>query len=351
MANKKSAARAYKAAGVDIEAGYETVERIRKYADATKRPGVLGGLGSFGAAFDLSAAGYRQPVLVSGTDGVGTKLLLAKQWDRLDVAGVDVVAMCVNDVVAQGAEPLFFLDYLACGQLEPQKAEAIVRGIARGLKEAGAALIGGETAEMPGLYAVGDYDVAGFVVGVAEKDQLITGKEIKAGDILLGLSANGLHSNGYSLVRKIIGEAGLKRNKIYSPLGETLEEALLRPTRIYVRSVLQAMQKHHIKGIAPITGGGFAENVPRMLPSGLTGEIDLGSWPVPPIFRLLQEAGHLDEQDMLATLNMGIGLVVCVAADDAVSCAKTFQKCGEQVHVIGRVRTGENILYNGSVFS
>ena len=263
-------AESYKQAGVNIEAGYEAVSRMKKHVNKTIRPGVMGGLGGFGGMFDLSVLNLKNPVLVSGTDGVGTKLMLAFMLDKHDTLGIDAVAMCVNDIVVQGAEPIYFLDYIACGKAEPAKIEAIVKGIADGCEQAGCALVGGETAEMPGMYSEEEYDLAGFAVGACEKEQVITGENIKAGDVLIGLASSGIHSNGYSLVRKLfLEQAGMSLSEYVEELGCTLGEELIKPTKIYVKSILSAIQKFEIKGLSHITGGGFIENVPRMLPEGL----------------------------------------------------------------------------------
>ena len=287
-------ANAYKQAGVDIEAGYEAVNRMKKHVQKTMRQEVLGGLGGFGGMFDLSKFNYKEPVLVSGTDGVGTKLKLAFQMDRHDTIGIDAVAMCVNDIVVQGAEPLFFLDYLAVGKAVPERIEQIVKGVAEGCIQAGCSLIGGETAEMPGMYPEDEYDIAGFAVGIADKSKLVTGQDIQEGDILLGISSNGIHSNGYSLVRKVLLEkGGLTLDQHIDKLGHTLGEELLRPTKIYVKPILNVLKNYDVKGMAHITGGGFIENIPRMLPEGIGAEIDYGSWPIQPIFDLLEEIGEL----------------------------------------------------------
>lgn len=338
---------AYKQAGVNVDAGYKAVDRIKPLAAATNRPGVLGGLGGFGGMFDLSALDMKEPVLVSGTDGVGTKLMLAFDMDRHDTIGTDAVAMCVNDIVAQGAEPLYFLDYIACGKLQPEKIEAIVSGVAEGCKQAGAALVGGETAEMPGMYGTEEYDIAGFAVGAVEKSKLMTGDRIQSGDLLIGLASNGLHSNGFSLVRKIVREAGLDLEKQYGNLERPLGEELLEPTRIYVKSMLAALKKHDIKGIAHITGGGFAENVPRMLTDGLSAEIDDGSWPIPPIFDLLEKHGKLSRKEMAGTFNIGIGMVVAVSPESASATIRELEKAGEKAYIIGRVHEGAGVTFGG----
>ncbi|CUA80733.1 MULTISPECIES: phosphoribosylformylglycinamidine cyclo-ligase [Anoxybacillus] len=340
-------AHAYKQAGVNIEAGYEAVERMKKHVAKTARMGALGSLGGFGGMFDLSSLGYKQPVLVSGTDGVGTKLMLAFALDRHDTIGIDCVAMCVNDIVVQGAEPLFFLDYIACGKAVPEKIEHIVKGISDGCIEAGCALIGGETAEMPGMYGEDEYDVAGFAVGVVEKEKLVTGEAIVPGDVLIGLASSGLHSNGYSLVRKIIKDAHLQLNHIYEPFSRSLGEELLTPTRIYVRSVLEALKQFRVKGMAHITGGGFIENIPRMLPKGLQAEIDYGSWPIPPIFNFLQQHGQLQRMEMFNIFNMGIGFVLAIDSDVVPDVVQLLESCGEKVYIIGRIKEGAGVSFAG----
>ncbi|MCF6139140.1 phosphoribosylformylglycinamidine cyclo-ligase [Pseudalkalibacillus berkeleyi] len=339
---------AYKQAGVDVEAGYEAVNRMKKHVKSTIRPEVMGGLGGFGGMFDLSKVDVKEPVLISGTDGVGTKLMLAFQMDQHDTIGIDAVAMCVNDIVAQGAEPLYFLDYIACGKLEPEKIEQIVKGIADGCKQAGAALIGGETAEMPGMYDPTEYDLAGFTVGVAEKSKLITPEKVNEGDVLIGLASSGIHSNGYSLVRKVLLEqAGYQLNQTIEQLGQTLGEELLTPTKIYVKPVLEVIRNHDVSGIAHITGGGFNENIPRMLPEGLSAEVELGSWPVPPIFSLIQSEGGLTQEDMLGTFNMGIGMVLAVKKEESDAIIRTLIEQGERAYRIGKVKAGEGISFLG----
>lgn len=333
---------AYKQAGVDIAAGNEAVERMKKHVQTTMRPEVLTGLGGFGGLFSLDAQKYRDPVLVSGTDGVGTKLMIAFAMDRHDTIGIDAVAMCVNDIVVQGAEPLFFLDYLACGKLIPEKAEAIVKGIAEGCRQAGCALIGGETAEMPGMYKDGEYDIAGFAVGIAERSKLIDGSKVRPGDVVLGLASSGIHSNGYSLVRKILLEqAGLSLDQHVDALGAKLGDVLLEPTRIYVRSVLALIESVEVKALSHITGGGFVENIPRMLPADVNVDIERGSWPVPPIFSLLRDEGKLTEYDLYRTFNMGIGMVVIVSAEQADEAVRTAEANGESVYRIGTVVEGD----------
>ncbi|ASA97989.1 MULTISPECIES: phosphoribosylformylglycinamidine cyclo-ligase [Anoxybacillus] len=340
-------AHVYKQAGVNIEAGYEAVERMKKHVAKTARIGALGSLGGFGGMFDLSSLGYKQPVLVSGTDGVGTKLMLAFAFDRHDTIGIDCVAMCVNDIVVQGAEPLFFLDYIACGKAVPEKIEHIVKGMADGCVEAGCALIGGETAEMPGMYGEDEYDVAGFAVGVVEKTKVVTGDTIVPGDVLIGLASSGLHSNGYSLVRKIIKDADLRLDDIYEPFSRSLGEELLTPTRIYVRAVLEALKQFRVKGMAHITGGGFIENIPRMLPKGLQAEIDYGSWPIPPIFNFLQQHGQLQRTEMFNIFNMGIGFVLAVDSDVVPDVVQLLESCGEEAYIIGRVKEGVGVSFAG----
>lgn len=337
-------ANAYKQAGVDIEAGYEAVNKMKKHVQKTMRPGVLSGLGGFGGMFDLSTLGLKEPVLVSGTDGVGTKLMLAFMMDQHDTIGIDAVAMCVNDIVVQGAEPLYFLDYIACGKAHPDKIEAIVKGVATGCEQAGAALIGGETAEMPGMYDEEEYDLAGFAVGACEKKNLITGKNIVSGNVLIGLASSGIHSNGYSLVRKVLlQDAGKDLQEFDETLGCKLGEELLKPTRIYVKSLLSAMKQFTVKGMAHITGGGFIENIPRMLPEGLGVEITKGTWPVHPIFQLLQKEGNLVEDEMYNIFNMGIGMVVVVPAEEAQAAVAHFEQLGEKAYEIGKVVSEQGV--------
>jgi phosphoribosylformylglycinamidine cyclo-ligase len=338
-------ANAYKQAGVDIEAGYEAVEKLKKHVKRTVRPGVMGALGGFGGMFDLSGLGLKEPVLVSGTDGVGTKLMLAFMMDRHDTIGIDAVAMCVNDIVVQGAEPLYFLDYIACGKALPEKIEAIVKGIADGCEMAGCALVGGETAEMPGMYSPEEYDLAGFAVGACEKSAIITGDRIKEDDVLIGLASSGIHSNGYSLVRKVfLEQAGWELDRYVEEFGCTLGEELLKPTRIYVKSVLAAMKQLKIKGLAHITGGGFIENIPRMLPDGLGAEITEGSWEIPHVFKTMESLGGLERQDMYNIFNMGIGMVAAVDPEMAPEVIELFNEYGEKASVIGTVTGTEGIL-------
>lgn len=340
---------AYKKAGVDIEAGYEAVRRMKKHIERTARKEVIGGLGSFGGMFDLSSfKNYQEPVLVSGTDGVGTKLMLAFMMDKHDTIGIDAVAMCVNDIVVQGAEPLFFLDYIACGKSVPEKIEAIVKGIADGCVQAGCAIIGGETAEMPGMYGEEEYDVAGFAVGIVEKSKLITGKDIAAGDVIIGLASSGVHSNGFSLVRKVLLEDHkLDLHETYAPFSRPLGEVLLEPTRIYVKPLLKLFEKFHIKGLAHITGGGFYENIPRMLPDGLGAVIDCDKWNVPAIFTLLEKEGKLSRKEMFNTFNMGIGMVLAVPEEKVPSIMHELEVLGEKAYEIGRVTKESGIILRG----
>ncbi|MFC0302205.1 phosphoribosylformylglycinamidine cyclo-ligase [Virgibacillus soli] len=333
----------YKEAGVDIEKGYEAVQRIKKHVDQTKRPEVLGKVGGFGGLFDLSSLPYKEPVLVSGTDGVGTKLKLAFELEQHHTIGIDLVAMCVNDIVAQGAEPLFFLDYIASGKLEPHVIEQIVSGIATGCVEAGAALIGGETAEMPGMYQVGEYDLAGFAVGVAEKSRLITGDEVVEGDVVIGLSASGIHSNGYSLVRKVITDLNL--SEVYPGLSQPLGDLLMEPTKIYAKAIKDLMKSCQLKAIAHITGGGFYENLPRMLPENLGVEIKRGSWHVPDIFTFIQEKGNISEAEMFHVFNMGIGMAIVVAEDEVDQVLGILQGLDEDAQVIGTVTREKGVSF------
>lgn len=330
---------AYTEAGVDIEAGYEVVARIKKHVKRTERLGVMSTIGGFGGCFDLSAVDVKEPVLVSGTDGVGTKLVVAIKEKKHNTIGIDCVAMCVNDIVAQGAQPLYFLDYIATSKNDPEHLEQVVAGVAEGCVQAGAALIGGETAEMPGVYQEGDYDLAGFAVGIAEKSRLVTGEKIQAGDVLLGLPSSGVHSNGYSLVRKIFFETyTFTGESTLSELnGKPLGEELLRPTKIYVKPLLALIQKQLTNGIAHITGGGFVENIPRMLPAGVTAEIELNTWPMLPIFYAIEKYGCIPKMDMYEIFNMGIGMVLAISPEklsEVQAILKTFE---EPNYIIGRV--------------
>ena len=337
--NFYSPALSYRDAGVDIDAGNRLVDRIKPHARRTRRPGVLGGLGGFGALFELPLDRYRQPVLVSGTDGVGTKLKLALELNRHDTIGIDLVAMCVNDVLVVGAEPLFFLDYYATGQLNVDVAAEVIKGIADGCEQAGAALVGGETAEMPGMYQAGDYDLAGFCVGVVEKTRIIDGSRVQPGDVLLGLASSGPHSNGYSLVRKILAVSGAPLDQ---PFGaSTLGATLLAPTRIYVKPILKLLEQVEVRAIAHITGGGLTENPPRVLPANTRAVIDLQSWPRPAVFQWLQQQGGVAEAEMRRTFNCGVGLIVCVAAADAERAQTLLRETGETVWPLGHIAAGE----------
>ncbi len=328
----------YRDAGVDIDAGDALVDRIKPLAKRTMRPEVLGGIGGFGALFELTGK-YREPVLVSGTDGVGTKLKLAFQWNKHDTVGQDLVAMSVNDILVQGAEPLFFLDYFACGKLEVDTAADVVSGIARGCELSGCALIGGETAEMPGMYPAGEYDLAGFAVGAVEKSEIIDGSKIVPGDVVLGLASSGAHSNGYSLIRKIIDLAQPDLDADFH--GRPFRDVVLEPTRIYVKPMLALMRAMPgaVKGMAHITGGGITENVPRILADGLTARIDAASWTLPPLFQWLKEAGNVDAQEMYRVFNCGIGMAVIVSAADADAAQAKLAEAGETVFRIGRIDT------------
>lgn len=303
----------YKAAGVSLNAGYESVERIKKHVESTKNKGMMDMIGSFGGAFDLGAYGFKNPVLVSGTDGVGTKLKLAFDMDKHDTIGIDAVAMCVNDILAQGAIPLFFLDYIACGKNDPAQIEAIVKGVADGCRQAGAALVGGETAEMPGFYKEGEYDIAGFAVGAAEKEELINAQNTKSGQAVIGIPSSGFHSNGFSLIRKVLSDENISLDDEFN--GETLGEALLRPTRIYAKEVRSLLENVKVSGISHITGGGFIENLPRALKKGLGMKIYRDSYEIPEIFKFIEEKGQIDHDEMYQVFNMGVGLAVIV--DDA----------------------------------
>ena len=328
----------YEKAGVSLEAGYDVVRRIKKHVASTSRTGVMGNIGSFGGMFDLSALNIKEPVLVSGTDGVGTKLKLAFAMDKHDTIGIDAVAMCVNDVLAQGAEPLFFLDYVAVGKNIPAKVEAIVSGVAEGCRQAGCALIGGETAEHPGMMAADDYDLAGFSVGIVDKPKVIDSSRMAPGDVILALPSSGIHSNGYSLVRKVFDVEHADLNLYSAELGRTLGEALLEPTVIYVKPVLRCIEAADVKGISHITGGGFFENIPRCLPDGLTAKIDKAAVQTPAIFHLLQKQGGISEHDMFNTYNMGVGMTVIVSKETADAAIAALD-CS--AYVIGEVVSGE----------
>ena len=342
--NTKSAADSpslsYRDAGVDIDAGSALVEKIKSTAKKTTRPGVLSGLGGFGALFELPVDRYRQPVLVSGTDGVGTKLKLAIEMGKHDTIGIDLVAMCVNDLIVQGAEPLFFLDYYATGKLDVDAAAEVVQGIGAGCELAGAALTGGETAEMPGMYQEGDYDVAGFCVGVVEKDQIIDGSKVAADDVLIGIASSGPHSNGYSLVRKIIEHSSANLSDAFGD--STLGEILLTPTRIYIKPLLALFKQVDVHALSHITGGGLLENLPRVMPEGTSANIDCGAWTRPAIFDWLQQQGNVTEEEMHRTFNCGIGMVLCVAPEDAAKTIEFLQQQGEEAWQIGTIQRTAN---------
>lgn len=336
----------YAAAGVDIEAGNKAVQLMRRAVRSTFRPEVLGDIGGFGSLFALDTSRYREPVLVSGTDGVGTKLKVAFLMDKHDTVGIDAVAMCANDILTVGAEPLFFLDYLAVGKLQPEKVAAIVSGVAEGCRQAGCALVGGETAEMPDFYNENEYDLAGFIVGVVDKAGILDGSNINPGDFLIGLPSSGLHSNGYSLARKAFLErAGLTVDSYVDELGRTVGEELLEPTRIYVRAVTPLLKKGLLKGIAHITGGGLRENIPRMLPSGLGAEIFSNSWDIHPVFKLLQSIAAVDDAEMARTFNLGIGLVMAVSPSRRDEVLQYLQDNGEKCYLLGRVIQGEGVKF------
>ena len=326
----------YRDAGVDIDAGDQLVENIKPFAKRTMRPEVLGGLGGFGALVEISKK-YQNPVLVSGTDGVGTKLKLAFEWDIHHTVGIDLVAMSVNDILVQGAEPLFFLDYFACGKLDVARATDVIKGIAEGCEQSGCALIGGETAEMPGMYPEGEYDLAGFAVGVVEKSKVINGRSIRPGDVVLGLASNGAHSNGYSLIRKIIERSNPDLDAEFDG-GKTLRQAVIAPTRLYVKPILAALKKFEIKGMAHITGGGLTENIPRVLPENCVAQIDAQSWPLPKLFQWLQQAGNVERQEMYRTFNCGIGMAVIVPAEQAEAAQAFLAEQGETVYRLGTIR-------------
>lgn len=331
----------YKKAGVDVEKGYEAVKRMKHHIAKTDRPEVIGGIGAFAGLFDLTSLSYKEPVLVSGTDGVGTKLKLAFQLNKHDTVGIDLVAMCVNDIVAQGAEPLFFLDYIGCGKNDPEVIEQIVAGVSEGCVQAGAALIGGETAEMPGMYEEDEYDLAGFVVGIVEKEKLITGETIEVGDAIIGISSSGIHSNGYSLVRQIVKDLDL--DKQYDGLSERLGDALLRPTKIYAKEIKRLIDHMTVKGIAHITGGGFYENFPRMLPDGLGVKLDETAWEIPEILSFIERKGEIDHEEMYGVFNMGVGMTLAVNSEDAEEAAATLRQYGAEASVIGEVVAEEGV--------
>ncbi len=331
-------AQSYEKAGVNLEAGYESVRRIKSHVASTARLGVMGNIGAFGGMFDLSALNVKEPVLVSGTDGVGTKLKIAFALDKHDTIGIDAVAMCVNDVLAQGAEPLYFLDYVAVGHNEPAKIEAIVSGVAEGCRQSGCALIGGETAEMPGMYPDGEYDIAGFTCGVVEKSELIDGTKVKVGDLLVGIASSGVHSNGFSLVRKVVADSASEFSVAYPEFGgKTLGEVLLTPTKIYVKQVLDVVKNVDVHGISHITGGGFDENIPRILTPEMGIEIEEGSWEILPVFKFLEEKGGVAHREMFNIFNMGIGMVIALDAADAPKAIEILEKWGEKASVIGKI--------------
>ncbi len=333
----------YKKAGVDIEAGYKSVELMKKYVKETMRPEVLGGLGGFSGAFSLEKfKGMEKPTLVSGTDGVGTKLKLAFIMDKHDTIGIDCVAMCVNDIACAGGEPLFFLDYIACGKNYPEKIATIVKGVADGCIQSDAALIGGETAEMPGFYTEDEYDLAGFAVGIVDEKDMITGKDLKAGDVLIGMASSGVHSNGFSLVRRVFEMTKESLDTYYDELGTTLGEALLAPTKIYVKALKSIKNAGvTVKACSHITGGGFYENIPRMLTDGMNAEIKLDSYPVPPIFKLLQKEGQIEDKMMYNTYNMGLGMILAVDPADVDKTMEAIKAAGETPYIVGSIKSGE----------
>jgi len=335
----------YKSAGVDIEAGNTLVERIKPIAAKTRTAGVMAGLGGFGSLFELPLERYKNPILVSGTDGVGTKLKLAKDLNRHDTIGIDLVGMCVNDIIVQGAESLFFLDYFATGKLDVDTAATVVEGIGKGCELAGAALVGGETAEMPGMYAEGEYDLAGFCVGIVEKEAIIDGSKVAAGDKLIGIASSGPHSNGYSLIRKIVERSATSLSEELA--GKSLADHLLEPTRIYVKSLLQLIEKVPVHAMAHITGGGITENLPRVLPENLSANIELNAWQLPDIFQWLQKQGNIKLADMLTTFNCGIGMIICVAPEDEATAITILNELGEQTFSIGEIVStpGSNKTY------
>ena len=337
-------AKSYENAGVNLEAGYEVVRRIKSHVKSTNRPGVMGNIGAFGGMFDLASLNVKEPILVSGTDGVGTKLKLAFEMDKHDTIGIDAVAMCVNDVLAQGAEPLFFLDYVAVGHNEPAKIEAIVASVAEGCRQAGCALIGGETAEMPGMYGGGEYDIAGFTCGVVERAKLIDGSKVKVGDVLIGIASSGVHSNGFSLVRKIVSDNNFDLHQPHADLGEKpMGEVLLTPTRIYVKQVLEVIRQCDVHGISHITGGGFDENIPRILKDGQGVEVTEGSWEILPVFRFLEKWGGVSHREMFNIFNMGVGMVIALDEAEAEKAIEILTAAGEKASVIGRIVEGEGV--------
>lgn len=335
----------YEKAGVNLEAGYEVVRRIKQHVASTQRTGSMGNIGSFGGMFDLSTLGIKEPVLVSGTDGVGTKLKIAFAMDKHDTIGIDAVAMCVNDVLAQGAEPLIFLDYVAIGHNIPAKVEAIVAGVAEGCRQAGCALVGGETAEMPGMYSDGEYDIAGYTTGVVEKSKLIDGTKVKVGDVLVGIASTGVHSNGFSLVRKIVADAKVSLDATPEEFGgKTVGETLLTPTRIYVKQVLDVIRNCDVHGVAHITGGGFDENIPRILTDGQAIEVNEGSWEILPVFKMLEKWGGVPHREMFNIFNMGIGMILAIDESEAQKAIDILAKHGEKASVIGKIIEGDKTV-------
>ncbi|MGN1014343.1 MAG: phosphoribosylformylglycinamidine cyclo-ligase [Butyricicoccus sp.] len=339
MVNSRS--ESYKAAGVDVTAGYEAVKKMKPFVESTYIPGVLGSIGGFGGMFEPNIKDMKRPILVSGTDGVGTKLKLAFLMDKHDTVGIDCVAMCVNDIACCGAQPLFFLDYLAVGKNYPERIAELVKGVAEGCRQAGCALVGGETAEMPGFYPVDEYDLAGFSVGMVDHDKMIDGTKIVPGDILIGIASSGVHSNGYSLVRKTLGINEKSVRRYISEFGKTLGEELLTPTKIYVKVIQDMIASCNIKGMSHITGGGFYENIPRMLPDDITAVVEKDALPVPEVFKLIQKTGDIPERDMYNTFNMGAGLVVAVDKDDAEKALEVISAAGENGYIIGECKRGE----------
>ena len=336
--------KAYGSSGVDLEAGYEAVRRYKKHVAATNRVGCVSNIGSFGGMFDLSILNYKEPMLVSGTDGVGTKLKLAFEMDKHDTVGIDAVAMCVNDVLAQGAEPLFFLDYVAVGHADPVKLEQIVKGVSDGCIQAGCALIGGETAEMPGMYTDGEYDIAGYTTGVVEKSKLIDGTKVKVGDVLVGIASTGVHSNGFSLVRKIIADNNIDLHSYSEELGGVVGEVLLTPTRIYCKQVLDVIKNVDVHGVAHVTGGGFDENIPRILKDGMGLDIIEGSWPILPVFKFLEKYGHVNHREMFNIYNMGIGMVLALDNEaDAKLAIDILAKYGDKAYIIGSITNSDKV--------
>jgi phosphoribosylformylglycinamidine cyclo-ligase len=331
----------YKEAGVDVEAGYKAVELMKEHVKTTYTDGVVNDIGGFGGLYSLAKFSMEEPILVSGTDGVGTKLKIAFELDKHDTIGIDCVAMCVNDIICAGAEPLFFLDYIACGKNFPEKIATIVSGIAEGCRQSGTALIGGETAEMPGFYPIDDYDMAGFSVGIVDKSKIIDGSTLTEGDVLIGLPSSGIHSNGYSLVRKLFEPTKEKLSVYIESLGSTLGEALIEPTKIYVKSISAMKNAVTLKAVSHITGGGFIENIPRMLKKDTVANIKLGSWPVHSIFELMRELGDIKQEEMYNTFNMGIGMIVAVAKEDADKALKALSDIGEEAYIIGDIASGE----------